>query len=73
MIASISGEITHVLERQVVVNVGGVGLLVNLTEATCIACYPGMKRAFHTFLVVREDQLALYGFETPKSVNCSST
>ncbi|MFA7407663.1 MAG: Holliday junction branch migration protein RuvA [Anaerolineaceae bacterium] len=66
MIASISGEITHVLERQVVVNVGGVGLLVNLTEATCIACHPGMKRAFHTFLVVREDQLALYGFETPE-------
>ena len=66
MIASISGEITHVLERQVVVNVGGVGLLVNLTEATCIACYPRHETGFHTFLVVREDQLALYGFETPK-------
>lgn len=63
MIASISGEITQVLESQVVINVGGVGLLLNLTEAACLACHPGMKRAFHTYLVVREDQLALYGFE----------
>lgn len=64
MIASISGEITQVLEGQVVVNVGGVGLLINLTEEACLACRMGMKRAFHTYLFVREDQLALYGFES---------
>lgn len=64
MIASISGEITQVLEGQVVITVGGVGLFLNLTEDTSLACRPGMKRAFHTYLVVREDQLALYGFET---------
>jgi holliday junction DNA helicase RuvA len=64
MIASISGEISQVLENQVVINVGGVGMLLNLTEDTCLACRQGMKRAFHTYLVVREDQLALYGFET---------
>ena len=63
MIASISGEITQVLDGQIVINVGGVGLLLNLTETACLACQPGMKRAFHTYLVVREDQLALYGFE----------
>jgi Holliday junction DNA helicase RuvA len=63
MIASISGEITQVLDGQVVINVGGVGLLVHLTEAACLACQPGMKRGFHTYLVVREDQLTLYGFE----------
>jgi Holliday junction DNA helicase RuvA len=63
MIASISGEISQVLDGQVVINVGGVGLLLNLTESACLACHPGMKRAFHTYLVVREDQLALYGFE----------
>ncbi len=66
MIASISGEITQALEGQAVVNVGGVGILVKLTEATSLACQPGLKRAFHTFLVVREDQLTLYGFETPE-------
>lgn len=64
MIASISGEITQVLEGQVVVNVGGVGLLLNLTEEACLDIRPGLKRAFHTYLVVREDQLTLYGFTT---------
>jgi Holliday junction DNA helicase RuvA len=64
MIASISGEITQVLEGQIVIMVGGVGLLLNLPEGTCLACKPGDKRAFHTYLVVREDQLTLYGFET---------
>jgi len=64
MIASISGEISQVLESQVVINVGGVGLLLNLTEEASLACRQGMKRLFHTYLVVREDQLALYGFES---------
>jgi holliday junction DNA helicase RuvA len=67
MIASISGEISQVLEHQVVINVGGVGLLLNLTDQACLACHPGMKRAFHTYLVVREDQLALYGFESAEA------
>ena len=64
MIATISGEISQVLENQVVINVGGVGLLLNIPEDNRLQCRPGMKKAFHTYLVVREDQLSLYGFET---------
>ena len=64
MIASVSGEISQVLDGQVVVNVGGIGLLINVTQDYCLACHPGQKKAFHTYLVVREDLLALYGFET---------
>jgi len=64
MIATITGEITHVLEGQVVVNLSGLGLLLNLREETCAKCRPGIRMAFHTYLVVREDHLALYGFET---------
>jgi len=67
MIASISGEISQVLHEQVVVNVGGVGLLLNLTEEDCLDLKPGLKVAFHTYLVVREDQLALYGFKTTEA------
>lgn len=63
MIASISGEIIQVLDNQVVVNIGGLGLRLNLTEETCLNCRPGMKKAFHTYLVVREDHLSLYGFD----------
>ncbi len=64
MIASLTGEISQVLDGQIVLNVGGVGLLINLTEETCMQCRPGMRKAFHTHLVVREDHLSLYGFET---------
>jgi len=64
MIASVSGEISQVLDGQVVVNVGGIGLLINVTQDHCLACRPGQKKAFHTYLVVREDLLALYGFES---------
>lgn len=64
MIASISGDITQVLEGKVVINLGGVGLFLHLTEKECLSCRPGTKRAFFTHLVVREDQLSLYGFET---------
>ena len=64
MIATITGEITHIFEGQVVINVAGIGLLVSLTEDTCLSCRPGLKKSFHTHLVVREDHLSLYGFNT---------
>lgn len=64
MIATITGEITQILEGQIVIEVGGIGLLLNLTEDSCLSCRPGMKKAFHTYLVVREDHLSLYGFTT---------
>ncbi len=64
MIATITGEITQIIEGQAVISVGGIGLRINLTENTCLSCRPGMKRAFHTHLVVREDHLSLFGFET---------
>jgi Holliday junction DNA helicase RuvA len=64
MIATISGELTHILDGQVVINVNGIGLLLNLTENACLNCRPGMRKSYHTYLVVREDNLSLYGFET---------
>lgn len=64
MIASISGEISQVFEGQIVVNVSGVGLLLNVTEDCRLNSRVGMKKAFHTHLVVREDNFSLFGFET---------
>ena len=64
MIASIHGEISQILDNQVVITLSGLGLLVNITEATCLDCHLGMQQTFHTYLVVREDQLSLYGFAT---------
>lgn len=66
MIATVSGEISQILDGQVVVNLSGLGLLVNVTENTCLESHLGKLQSFHTYLVVREDQLALYGFATPE-------
>lgn len=64
MIATISGEILHVLEGQLIVNLNGLGLSIFVPEEICRQSRPGMKTALHTYLVVREDALSLYGFET---------
>lgn len=69
MISTITGEISHVFEDQAIIDVGGVGFQINLTSETCQACHPGQKKAFYTYLVVREDNLSLYGFETMEERN----
>jgi len=66
MIASVSGEISQILDGQVVVSLSGLGLLIHVTENTCLDSHLGQAKTFHTYLVVREDQLALYGFITPE-------
>ena len=63
MIASIQGEILQKGEDYLVLNVGGVGLMVLVTAALCQQAQAGSKIFMHTHLVVREDSLTLYGFE----------
>jgi Holliday junction DNA helicase RuvA len=64
MIASISGKVSRVDTGNLVVEVGGVGLLVYVPDPLSDQAKPGQSIFLHTFLVVREDSLALYGFET---------
>ncbi len=65
MIASVRGPVTHVGLDHVVVEVGGVGMLVHATPATASACRRGSEASLATSLVVREDSLTLFGFSTP--------
>ena len=65
MIASVRGRVVHVGLDRVVVEVGGVGMLVHTTPATAVACRRGSEVTLATSLVVREDSLTLFGFETP--------
>lgn len=62
MIASLSGDVTAASLDSVVIEVGGVGLLVHTTPATAAAARPGESMRVATSLVVREDSLTLYGF-----------
>jgi Holliday junction DNA helicase RuvA len=66
MIRSVRGRLAAVEADAVVVEVGGVGLLVRCSATTAHALPPaGQEVALTTHLVVREDALDLYGFATP--------
>lgn len=65
MIASVRGPVLHAGLDKVVVEVGGVGLLVQATPATAAGCRVGAEVTLATTLVVREDSLTLYGFASP--------
>jgi Holliday junction DNA helicase RuvA len=65
VIASVRGAVAHVGLDRVVVEVGGVGMLVHTTPATAAGCRRGDDVELATSLVVREDSLTLYGFGAP--------
>jgi len=64
MIASLSGEVIDIGENSLVVRVGGVGLRVFVPILLTKQSQVGSYISLHTHLVVREDSLTLYGFQT---------
>ena len=64
MIASVSGSVKALQSDSVVIEVGGVGLLVNVPARVSAGLVVGTSASLHTVLVVREDALTLYGFES---------
>jgi Holliday junction DNA helicase RuvA len=64
VISSVRGLVLSALGSTVVVEVGGVGLAINVTPATALSAIRGQELRLHTTLVVREDALTLYGFDS---------
>jgi Holliday junction DNA helicase RuvA len=62
MIASVRGRVLAVRLDAAVVEVGGVGLLVQATPGTLAELRTGQEAELATSLVVREDSLTLFGF-----------
>ncbi|KLL11458.1 MULTISPECIES: Holliday junction branch migration protein RuvA [Protofrankia] len=62
MIASVAGTVAALSPDAAVVEVGGVGLLVQCTPATLAGLRVGQQTRLVTTLVVRETELTLYGF-----------
>jgi holliday junction DNA helicase RuvA len=62
MIAHLDGTVAAVAPDGAVIDVGGVGLLVQCTPGTLAGLRPGERARVATALVVREDALTLYGF-----------
>lgn len=65
MIAQLTGTVLSVSASSLVLDVGGVGYRVLATPATLTNVRPQQTASFATHLVVREDSMTLYGFETP--------
>jgi Holliday junction DNA helicase RuvA len=62
VIASVHGTVRAVRLDAAVVEVGGVGMLVQATPATLAGLRVGQTATLHTSLVVREESLTLFGF-----------
>lgn len=68
MIASIRGQVLTAGAGWVVVEVGGVGMRVEVPSGRTAPFHPGDEAALHTSLVVREDSLTLFGFPTTEEL-----
>ena len=64
MIASVRGRVAAVSPDGAVVEVGGVGLALVCTPTTIPNLRVGEEARLATSLIVREDSLTLYGFES---------
>jgi holliday junction DNA helicase RuvA len=65
VIASIRGLLSAKSTSHVVVDVHGVGYLINVTANTAAKLTIGEEVYFHTAMIVREDAMNLYGFNSP--------
>jgi len=64
VIATLRGTVARVSADAVVIDVGGVGYLVNVPSRVVAGVLPGAQLHLNTHTYVREDILALYGFPT---------
>lgn len=64
MIATLRGEITQIEDTALIIEVGGVGMRVFAPAPLRARLKVGEVAFIYTHLVVREDALTLYGFES---------
>ena len=62
MISCITGAVKSTSVNSLVVEVGGVGVLLQVPIRLAATIQVGQVVSFHTYLVVREDALTLFGF-----------
>ena len=64
MISSLRGRVASASGSTLVVDVSGVGYLVNATPGFVLSSREGQEVFVHTSLIVREDAMTLFGFAT---------
>ncbi|MGF1532157.1 MAG: Holliday junction branch migration protein RuvA [Bernardetiaceae bacterium] len=65
MYAYIRGKLTHKQPTQVVLEIHGLGYLLNVSLSTSAALEEGKEYQLSTYLHVKEDQHTLFGFSKP--------
>lgn len=68
MISSVRGTVLTVAGTVAVIEVGGVGLGIQVTPQHGLTLRVGQEALLHTALIVREDDLSLFGFATPEEL-----
>ncbi|MES1212282.1 MAG: Holliday junction branch migration protein RuvA [Leifsonia sp.] len=68
MISSVRGTVLAVAGQVAVIEVGGVGLGIQVTPQHGLTLRVGQEALLHTALIVREDDLSLFGFATPEEL-----
>jgi Holliday junction DNA helicase RuvA len=68
VISSLRGSITARTGSQVVVEVNGIGYLVAVPDRLALSVVLGEETLLHTAMVVRDDHIALFGFESAEEL-----
>ena len=64
MIASLRGVVADIAGPEVVVEVQGIGYLVTVPDRSALRFSVGEELHLHTAMVLRDDHVAIFGFET---------
>ncbi len=69
MISSLSGRVAYIDETSLMLEISGVGFKVSVPRPLLAETHVGQVLSLHTYLVVRENELSLYGFPTMEARN----
>jgi Holliday junction DNA helicase RuvA len=69
VISSVRGTVLSTSGSLVVVEVGGVGYAVQVTPQLALSLRVGEETRIHTALIVREDDMSLFGFASPAELD----
>lgn len=64
MISIIKGTVQSCSEKEIIIMTGGIGFDVNVPSSVVNSALPGNSICLFVNLIVREDSLTLYGFNT---------
>ena len=64
MISSLTGELIALSLDRAHLSISGVGFEIAITPRHSLSLKQGQQATLHTRLVVREDELSLYGFQS---------